>query len=127
MVDPGLLFRRQFAAVGHAIIADLMVHRSFTLFNMGGIACGHLTTLDALRNALLLVALPLPDLAFGVYILRGSVVLVFINLVRELVLLLMQRGAVGGGQMAVVQLAHVMLLLVKFGFFFLQMPCLSGS
>src|SRR5271163_3587944 len=46
----------------------------------------------------------------------ASVVLLVVDLMRHVVLLMVDRGAVGGGQMAVIRCAHVVLFVVDTGF-----------
>src|ERR1700719_2441432 len=55
------------------------------------------------------------------------VVLVLVDLLRQLVLLLLQRSPVGFGEMAVVHRLHIPLFLVQLRFLFLQAGSLIGS
>ena len=81
------------------------------IFESCRFAGSQLAALDALRDAVLLILAALAD--FAVAVLRGiGVVLVVVDLVRQVILLIVQLGAVGGGQMAVVFRAHRVLFLV---------------
>src|SRR5271167_33662 len=126
-VDLLLFLRSQFAAVGLPVVVHFLVDLGLVIFQMCGLTRGQLTTLDALRDAVLLVLLALAHFTLRVGILHRGVVLVLINLFRELILLLIQGGLVGPGQFAVVQFAHVALFLVHGRFFLLQVRGLAGS
>ena len=56
-----------------------------------------------------------------------GVVLVGVNLLRQMVLLLIQRGAVGRGEMSIVELAHVMLFVIYSGFLLFKIVSLAGG
>jgi hypothetical protein len=76
---------------------DFAIDGRLVPFQMCGFARGPLAALDALSNSILLVLGLLSNFTFGIGVLHRSVVLILLNLVRELVLLLVQGGAVSTG------------------------------
>src|SRR5579864_2323585 len=126
-IDLGMLLRRQLAAVGLPVGPNLLVDARLVVLKVRGFTGRQLAALDALRDAVLLILLALADFALGIRILHGRVVLVPINLLRQLILLLVQRGLVGGRELAVVQFAHVALFLVQAGFLPLQIGSFTGG
>src|SRR5580704_3307543 len=77
-------------------------------------------------NSLLLALGSLVDRIFP-GVLRGRVVLVLVDILGKLVLLLGERSFVGGSQTTIVLLAHVVLFVVEFGFFLLQIGRFCGG
>src|SRR6185312_7887455 len=103
------------------IVVNFLVDRRFTAFEVSGFAGGQLAALYTLGNPLLLIALTLSNFAFGVDVLYLGVVLLLVNITREFILLLVQSGTVGSGQVTVVQFAHVVLFLIQLRFLLFQM------
>src|SRR5271165_4444946 len=93
---------------------------------MSRFAGGQLSALDALCDAVLLVFGALADFALRVGVLHGGVMLVLINLVRQLVLLLVQGGLVCSSQLAVVERAHVLFFVVQVGLFLFEVGGLAS-
>src|SRR5579871_1050530 len=60
-------------------------------------------------------------------LLHARVVLLVVDLAGQLVLLMIQLGAVGGGQVAIVARAHAVFFLVQRGFFRFQIGRFSGG
>jgi hypothetical protein len=56
-----------------------------------------------------------------------AVVLVGVNLIGNRVLLLLDDGAVGGGQLAIVELLHIALFVIDGCFFLLEASRLAGG
>src|ERR1700690_702347 len=111
----------QLTTVGRAIIVAFFVDCGFATFEVSGFACGQLAALHALGNPFLLIALTLSNFGLGIGVLYPRIVLVAVNILGDSVLLLMQGCAVGAGQMAIVQLAHVAFFVVDLGFLGLEM------
>src|SRR5437660_1452920 len=126
-INLGALLWVQFAAVRSAIVADFMVDLGFIVFEVRGFAGGELPALDALSDAVLLVLGSLANFTLGIGVLHRRVVLVLVNLLGHLILLLGQSFLVGGGQLAVIELAHVALFLVDRGFFLFQVRGFTGG
>jgi hypothetical protein len=125
-VDLGSLRGRKFAAVGLPVSAHLLIDSRLIFFEMGSLSGGQLATLDPLGNAILLILLTFANFALGIRILHGSVVLILVDLPGNLILLLIQRGFICGGQFSIIQLAHVALFLVDTGFFLFQIHGLTS-
>src|SRR5215467_12224538 len=125
-IDLRLLLLRQLAAVGGAVGADFLIDGRFFLLKIGSFAGGELSALHAVRDAVLLIFRALADFTLGIAILHSTIVLVLINLLRKLVLLLRQGLLVGGGQLAVIKLAHIALFLVQCRFFLFQILGFAG-
>lgn len=88
-VDLLLFLCRQFAAVGRAVFGHFPVDSGLVALQMRGFARGQLSALDALRDAVLLVQGALADFALGIRILDCGIVLILIDLLRQLILLLL--------------------------------------
>ena len=112
-VDLLLFLRGQLAAVGSPIVADFVVDPRFILLQMRRFPGRKLSALYALGDAVLLVLSALADFALGRGVLSSGVVLVLIDLFRELVLLLRQGLFVGRRQLPVIQAAHVALFMIE--------------
>src|SRR5882672_9359986 len=92
----------QRATVGRAVVVDFSVDVSFAAFHASGFGSGQLTALHALGNSFLLIALTLPHFALGIHVLHLGIVLLVVDVLGKLVLLLVQGGAIGSGQVTVV-------------------------
>lgn len=86
---------RQLAAILFAHSLNFPVDALLLLFELGGFAGRQLSALDTLRDTVLLIFLALAD--FALEVVGPAIVLVDVNLVRQVVLLVVQLFAVGGG------------------------------
>src|SRR5208283_795580 len=77
----------QLATICRAVCLHLLVDSLLLIFELGGFTSGQLATLDSLRNAVLLIFAALADFVISV-VGRVGVVLVVVDLVRQLILLL---------------------------------------
>ncbi len=114
-VDLPALGWSQLAAVGGAVVVDFFVDVSFAAFQVGGFARGQLPAFHTLSNPFLLIAFPLSHFTLRVGILYPGVVLVFVDVLGKLVLLLIQGGAVGRGQVTVVEAGVVLVVCAATG------------
>lgn len=104
--------RREFAAISLAHPGDLPVQALLPAFLARGFPRRHLATADSLRNATLLILPPLPYFTFAI---GGSpsVVLVLVNLLGNVILLAVQLGVIGSGQMASISRAHLAFIAIE--------------
>src|SRR5262249_56210213 len=79
-----------------------------------------LAALDSLRDAVLLILGALSDFALRIRVLHGPVVLVLVNLLRQLILLLVDHGPIRAREFAAVLAAHQLLFFVQVRFFALE-------
>lgn len=86
---------RQLAAILFAHSVDFPVDTLLLLFELGGFAGRQLSALDTLRDTVLLIFLALAD--FALEVVGPAIVLVVVNLVGQMILLVVQLFAVGGG------------------------------
>lgn len=120
-----LLALRQLATVGCAVRLHLLINTALLVLELGGFAGSQLAALDALRDALLLIGLALPDFALAV-VLRRGVVLVVIDLLRKLILLLVDLLLLRARQLAAVGRAIRPRFAVDGRFFILEIGGLAG-
>src|SRR5215831_8855020 len=115
MVHESLFVRRELAAIGFAHAVHFAVQPLLLLFQAGGFSGSQLAAFDALCNAILLVLLAFAHFAVAV-VLGCGVVLVVVDAIREAILLIIQLGAINGGEVAVVLGPHRVLFLVESSF-----------
>src|SRR6185369_6048709 len=74
-IDLTAFSRSQSATVGGALVVDFFMDGGFAAFHASRFACGHLAAAYALRDAFLLIALPLADFTFWIHILCLGIML----------------------------------------------------
>src|SRR5579883_531872 len=117
--------RREFSTIGRSFIVDFTVQVRLLVFEMRGFSGRQLPALDSLPNALLLIPLPCPN--FPGIMLSGRIVLVLVDLLRQMILLLVQDFPVRVGELAIIESAHLMLFLVQPLLLPLQRTCFPSS
>src|ERR1700746_779456 len=120
------LLRGQMTTVRGPIIANFAIDPSFLVLEVRRFTRRQLAALDSLRNAVLLILGALSDFAFRIRVLHRRVVLVLINLLRQLILLLVDHGTIGTGEFAAVLAAHQLLFFVQVRFFALEIRGFTG-
>lgn len=115
VVDLGALLTGQFAAVGLAIGADLLVDALLAILGASGFAGGHLSTANTLGDAVLLIFATLADLVVAV-VGRVGIVLVVVDRAAEVVLLTIDLIAFLLGELTTVGGAIVMNFTIEIGF-----------
>ena len=96
LVDRAAIRTRQLSTVRLAIRRCFAVNALLLVFELRGFTCRQLSALDTLRDAVLLILLALADFT-GAVVLHSAVVLVVVDLVRQVILLVVEFGAVRGG------------------------------
>ena len=108
------------AVAAIAIVANLAIDSSFLVFEIRRFTSCQLTALDSVRDAVLLILGTLPDFALRIRVLHRRVVLVLVNLFRQLILLLVDHLAIRAREFAAVLTAHQLLFFVQVRFFALE-------
>ena len=119
LVNIGALAGSKVTAIRLPHAADLSVQSLFAIFLPRRFSRSHLAAANPLRDAVLLVLAPLANLVVAI-IGGAGIVLVLVDLPGKAILLTIQRGAVGSGQMAIVRGTHLPLPLVQIGLPVLQ-------
>src|SRR5580704_456406 len=119
-----LLLLGQGAAVGGALIVNLLGHRGLVLVGLGSFAGSHLAAAQAFGGALLLVGFPVVDF---VRLHSVPVVVVVVDLAAGGILLAVDLLTLRTGELATVRLAIVVHLLVDVGLRLLSAGRLAGS
>src|SRR6266481_2280700 len=126
LVDLLLFASRQRAAIGFAVAGYVLVDALLLFFELSGFTRSELAALDALSDAVLLIFAALAD--FVVAIVGGvGVVLVGVNLLRHLILLLVDPGFFGRRQLSAVGRAVRAGFLVDGRFLVFKVGGFSGS
>ncbi len=105
----------QLASVGLAIGGHLTIDVLLVLLGLRGFACVHLAAVNAIGDALLLVALPLTHFAVCTR-LRGTVVLVVVDRLAYVVLLLVHVRTLFGSQLPAIGRAIILHFVIDVGF-----------
>jgi hypothetical protein len=126
VIDLLLFLLRQMTTVGLSVSSNFVVDVVLFILQMRGLAGIHLVILNPVGNAVLLVFCSLADLAAEI-MLRVSVVFILMDLIRQLVLLLLQLRAIGRCQVAVVLRAHLVFFLVNVRHIVFQPRCFAGG
>src|SRR5579864_2116701 len=116
----------QLSSVALAIGGHLMIDVLLVLLGLRRFTCVHLAAVDAIRDALLLVALALAYFAVRTR-LCGPVVLVVIDRTADIVLLLVHMRALFGSQLPAVGRAIILHFVIDVGFARFQVLGLAGS
>jgi len=125
-IDLRTLLVGQFAAIGRAIIFDLIVDPALAALQVLRFSGGQLAAGNALRYASLLIHFTLAD--FRRWSLpHVGIVLVSGDLLREPVLLFCKLFLVVVVQLAAVLLLHLILFAIETGFFSLQVGGFTGG
>ncbi len=126
-IDLPVLSRSECATIGGAIVLHFFIDRRFAAFQVCGFSRRQLAALDALRDAVLLVLLPLAHFGLRVGVLYRDIVLIAIDVAGKPVLLAVEPGTIRGRQMPVIRFPHVALFLIQPGFFGFQVLGFPGS
>src|SRR5579864_4246282 len=120
-------FRRsQLSSVGLAIGGHLTIDVLLVLLGLRRFACVHLAAVNAIRDALLLVALALAHFAVRTR-LRSSVVLVVVDRTADVVLLLVHMRAFFRSQLSAIGRAIILHFVIDVGFARFQVLGFAGS
>src|SRR5579862_1291133 len=120
-------FRRsQLASVGLAIGGHLTIDVLLVLLGFRRFACVHLATVNAIRDALLLVALALAYFAVRTR-LRRPVVLVVVDRTADVVLLLVHMRALFRSQLSAIGRTIILHFVIDVGFARFQVLGFAGS